>query len=277
MSTLEESLSIGDVVAATGVREATLRAWERRYGFPSPRREASGHRRYGGAEVERIRRVVRERDAGISLALAIERAKSVGEGPLSMFARLRERRQDLQPMRMHKRQMVRLSRAVEDEGAVRAERGLLIGSFQEDRYYRRSEPRWKRLARGNEVAFVLATFAELRHPEDGPVEVPVTSADPIASEWGVVVLAPGFSACLLGWEAPPNAPEHDANRTFEALLSFEPAVVREAAAAATAIAEPIAPELAAAARSQLEGLVDADLETQLRLASAVTARALATG
>ena len=28
------SLSIGDVVAATGVGEATLRAWERRFGFP---------------------------------------------------------------------------------------------------------------------------------------------------------------------------------------------------------------------------------------------------
>jgi DNA-binding transcriptional MerR regulator len=277
MSTPEESLSIGDVVAATGVREATLRAWERRYGFPSPRREASGHRRYGGAEVERIRRVVRERDAGISLSLAIERAKTVGEGPLSMFARLRERRQDLQPMRIHKRQMIHLSRAVEDESAARAERGLLIGSFQEDRYYRRSERRWQRLSHGCEVAFVIATFDELRRPAGGPVEVPVTIADPIASEWGVVVLAPGFSACLLGWEAPPNAPEDEDDRTFEALLSFEPAVVREAAAAATAIAEPIDPELAASARSQLEGLVDADPAAQLRLASAVTARALATG
>ncbi len=276
MSSPEESLSIGDVVAATGVREATLRAWERRYGFPSPRREASGHRRYGGAEVERIRRVVRERDAGISLSLAIERAKSVGEGPLSMFARLRERRQDLQPMRIHKSQMVRLSRAVEDESAARAERGLLIGSFQEDRYYRRSERRWKRLSRGCEVSFVLATFDKLRRPGGGPVEVPVTTADPVSSEWGVVVLAPGFSACLLGWEAPPSAPEQESERTFEALLSFEPAVVREAAAAATAIAEPIDAELAGAARAQLEGLVDADPAAQLRLASAVTARALAT-
>jgi DNA-binding transcriptional MerR regulator len=276
MSTPEESLSIGDVVAATGVREATLRAWERRYGFPSPRREASGHRRYGAAEVERIRRVVRERDAGISLALAIERAKSVGPGPLSMFARLRERRPDLQPMRIHKRQMIHLSRAVEDESAARAEPGLLIGSFQEDAYYRRSEERWRRLSRGCEVAFAVATFGELRRPEGGPVEVPVTPADPIASEWGVVVLAPGFSACLLGWEAPPSGPEDDAERTFEAILSVEPAVVRESAAAAAAIAAPIDPGLAAATRSQLEGLVDADPESQLRLAGAITARTLAT-
>lgn len=276
MSTPEESLSIGDVVAATGVREATLRAWERRYGFPSPRREASGHRRYGGAEVERIRRVVRERDAGISLALAIERAKTVGEGPPSMFARLRERRHDLQPMRIRKRQMIQLARAVEDESAARAEGGLLIGAFQEDRYYRRSEARWRRLCRGAEIAFVLATFDELRRPAGGPVEIPVTPTDPVASEWSVVALAAGHSACLLGWEAPPNGPEQDADRTFEAILSVEPSVVREAATAAAAIAEPIDPELAAAARSQLEGLVDADAESQLRFATAITARTLTT-
>lgn len=276
MSSPEESLSIGDVVAATGVREATLRAWERRYGFPSPRREASGHRRYGGAEVERIRRVVRERDAGISLALAIERAKAVGEGPPSMFARLRERRHDLQPMRIRKRQMIHLARAVEDESAARAEGGLLIGAFQEDRYYRRSEDRWRRLCRSAEVAFVLATFDELRRPEGGPVEVPITVTDPIASEWSVVALAAGHSACLLGWEAPPSGPEEDGERTFEAILSVEPSVVRESAAAAVAITEPIEPELAAAARSQLEGLVDADPEVQLRLAAAITGRTLAT-
>ena len=34
----EAFLSIGDVVTATGVGEATLRAWERRFGFPDPRR-----------------------------------------------------------------------------------------------------------------------------------------------------------------------------------------------------------------------------------------------
>jgi DICT domain-containing protein len=193
-----------------------------------------------------------------------------------MFARLRERRPDLQPMRIHKRQMIHLSRAVEDESAARAEPGLLIGSFQEDAYYRRSEERWRRLSRGCAVAFAVATFGELRRPEGGPVEVPVTPADPIASEWGVVVLAPGFSACLLGWEAPPSGPEDDAERTFEAILSVEPAVVRESVAAAAAIAAPIDPGLAAATRSQLEGLVDADPESQLRLAGAITARTLAT-
>ncbi len=74
------TLSIGDVVAATGVGEATLRAWERRFGFPAPRREPSGHRRYSAADVERIRAVVRERARGLALAVAIERVTAEPSG-----------------------------------------------------------------------------------------------------------------------------------------------------------------------------------------------------
>src|SRR4051794_38414262 len=70
----ENPHSIGDVVRATGLTEATLRAWERRYDFPHPQREPSGHRRYPAEEVERILRVVAERERGIALPVAIERA-----------------------------------------------------------------------------------------------------------------------------------------------------------------------------------------------------------
>ena len=37
-------LSIGDVAAETGVGESTLRMWEARYSFPTPKRLPSGHR-----------------------------------------------------------------------------------------------------------------------------------------------------------------------------------------------------------------------------------------
>ncbi len=59
--------SIGDVVERTGVAEATLRMWERRYGFPSPKRLTSGHRRYNERDVELIRAVVARRAAGLAL------------------------------------------------------------------------------------------------------------------------------------------------------------------------------------------------------------------
>ena len=35
------------VAEMTGIPAATLRAWERRYGIPSPERTASGYRLYG--------------------------------------------------------------------------------------------------------------------------------------------------------------------------------------------------------------------------------------
>lgn len=49
-----ESLSIGAVVRLTGISADTLRTWERRYGFPTPERNQSGHRRYARSEFERL-------------------------------------------------------------------------------------------------------------------------------------------------------------------------------------------------------------------------------
>ena len=51
-------LSVGELSEATGVSVDALRAWERRYGRPVPRRLASGHRRYDPAQVRLVRGVV---------------------------------------------------------------------------------------------------------------------------------------------------------------------------------------------------------------------------
>jgi DNA-binding transcriptional MerR regulator len=271
----DAALSIGDVVAATGVGEATLRAWERRFGFPSPRREPSGHRRYSRGDIERIRSVVRERGRGLSLTVAIDRVTAEPSGPPSLFAPLRERRPDLLPVRIRKPQLVHLTRAVEEESAARAERALMIGAFQRPEYYRRSERRWRRLARGAGVTFVLAAFDEARAPADGPVEVPIAGTEPIADEWAVICLAPGYSACLIGWETVGAAGLPDSERAFDVLLSVEPPVVREVAAAATSIATAGEPAIAERARSYLDRIPDSSQRSQLRLAGAITARAFA--
>jgi DNA-binding transcriptional MerR regulator len=269
------ALSIGDVVAATGVGEATLRAWERRFGFPTPRREPSGHRRYSAEEVERIRAVVRERGRGLSLAVAIERVTAQSSGPPSLFAPLRERRPDLLPVSIRKKQMLHLSRAVEEESAARAERALMIGAFQRPEFYRRSEERWRRLSRGAGVTFVLASFEQARSPSDAPVEVPIGSGEPVADEWAVICLAPGYSACLIGWETVGATGLADEDRTFDTLLSVEPSVVREVAGAAVSIAAKGEPKIAERARDYLDRIPDSSQRSQLRLAGAITARAFA--
>jgi MerR family transcriptional regulator, light-induced transcriptional regulator len=272
----EPALSIGDVVTATGVGEATLRAWERRFGFPAPRREPSGHRRYSADEVERIRSVVRERGRGLSLAVAIERVTAESDGPPSLFAPLRQRRPDLLPVSIRKGQMLHLSRAVEEESAARAERALMIGAFQRPEFYRASEKRWQRLARGAGLTFVLATFDRASSPRGGgPIEVPIGGAEPVADEWAVICLAPGYSACLIGWETVGATGVADQDRTFDALLSVEPSVVREAAGAAVTIAAAGEPEIAERARGYLDRIPDSSQRSQLRLAGAITARAFA--
>jgi DNA-binding transcriptional MerR regulator len=249
-------LSIGEVVKATGVGEATLRAWERRFGFPRPHRQPSGHRRYGRDEVERIIRVVEERERGIALPVAIERARAASAGVPSLFARLRERRPELQAMTIRKRHLVHLAHAIEDESAAQ------------------SEARWHELAEGADQAFVFADFERLRRLRGRPAEIPVDRSHPVSREWGLICEAPEHGACMVGWEPPGRAPSPDPEREFEVLLSVEPTVVREAAEAAAAIAAPLAPEIAEAARRRLEGLTAPRAESQLRLAGAITARLL---
>lgn len=50
----EQLWPMGAVTRRTGIGEHTLRAWERRFGFPSPKRLPSGHRRYTGDQVRQL-------------------------------------------------------------------------------------------------------------------------------------------------------------------------------------------------------------------------------
>ncbi|MCC2673730.1 MAG: putative transcriptional regulator, MerR family [Ramlibacter sp.] len=53
----EEGLPIAEVEQATGIARATLRIWERRYGFPRPGRDARGERTYPQEQVRKLRRI----------------------------------------------------------------------------------------------------------------------------------------------------------------------------------------------------------------------------
>ena len=60
----ERLMSIAAVERDTGLSKDTLRVWERRYGFPTPARDAFGERAYPLEQVERLRRIKRLLDAG---------------------------------------------------------------------------------------------------------------------------------------------------------------------------------------------------------------------
>jgi DNA-binding transcriptional MerR regulator len=55
----------------TGLRPATFRAWERRYGFPKPRRLPGNQRLYSDQDIEAIRWLQHRTDEGLSISHAI--------------------------------------------------------------------------------------------------------------------------------------------------------------------------------------------------------------
>lgn len=52
---MQQSLTIGQLAAEAGVNVETIRYYQRRKLFPSPKRSPGGTRRYGGGELVRLR------------------------------------------------------------------------------------------------------------------------------------------------------------------------------------------------------------------------------
>jgi DICT domain-containing protein len=262
----EDGLSIREIAAASGVNEATLRMWEARHGFPAPTRLPSGHRRYSERDVAAVRSVVRARAEGLSLATAVERARRLGEERVpSVYAAIRERFPELDPQEMPKRALIELSRAIEDECALRAHRPILFGSFQHERFYRAVEDRWRELSRTAELAIVFADFGSRRSRVKRPVRVPLDARDELMREWMIVCDAPNMAACLIGWERPPARGE----RIFEVVWTVERPIVRDAARICADLAARTDPDLVAGVRERLADnpAVDAsDLRNAVSLA-----------
>nr|QKW93849.1 HTH-type transcriptional repressor CarA [Vitiosangium cumulatum] len=85
------TLRIRTIARLTGIREATLRAWERRYGFPHPHRNESNYRVYSRDEVEDIRRVAKLISEGMAVSEAIAQVRTTPVGELPVRERLEER------------------------------------------------------------------------------------------------------------------------------------------------------------------------------------------
>ncbi len=237
----EATLSIGDLAGATGVSAATLRIWETRHGFPEPTRLASGHRRYSGADVDAVRRVVRLRESGVRLDVAIAQSMSShaaqashAPGAESVFARLRHTHPSLMPSTLTKSTLLAMSWAMEDEFCAQARRGHVFGAFQEAHRFESARDRWSDIARVSSSTFVFADF-------DALVEAPLTcvplAADaPMISEWVVVCDSPEMSMALTAWELPGQTTVRDSDRLFETLWTVEPQPVREAARVCATVA-----------------------------------------
>jgi DICT domain-containing protein len=265
-------LTIGELAERTGVTTTTLRSWELRHGFPTPDRLPGGHRRYRPGDVAIIEAVTRARREGVPLADALERARRRVQAPrASILAAVRSMLPDIPPVVLSKATMYDVSRAIEDAAAAHTG-SVVIGAFQEPRFWDPAGERWQRLAASADVAVALAAFPGTER--QGRVwRVGLDPATPVAREWAVVVDGEAFGACLVGVERTDPGRRTDRRRRFEAVWTVEPAVVREAARAGAAIAAARAPDLGRILGARLAPPPCAT-EASLRLATTVTNRIL---
>ena len=294
---IAQDLTISDLARRTGLTPATLRAWETRYGFPVPSRRASGHRRYDERDVVLVKEVLRRRDAGVRLEAAVAEAagaRAVLATPTtSVFAELRRSHPHITAQRLRKSTLLALSWAMEDEYCARAQQPTLFAAFQEARFYRQAEPRWRELARTARSAVVFADFASVegsRDESDASTNVSTNaSADggttpgvdalhlpeeaPMRREWSLVCDAPDYTAALAAWELPGQDGVPDRDRLFEAVWTLEPRAVRDAARVSARLADVLAPS-AAHDWSRLEALAPEPSE-DLRAATSLFQRLVA--
>ena len=250
-------LSISEVAEQSGLAAGTIRMWEQRYGFPEPSRTDAGYRVYVEGDVEALRRVMAYRHRGLSVPAAIERARETG-GPSdhpSIYAAVASSDHGGRPQVLRKSTLVAISRAIEHETLAQAAAPVLFGAFQQERFYREVEPRYRRIAQFSDAAVAFADFDEVHRPPGGPIEVPIAPEDKLGNEWAVIIDAPGYATCLLAWELPGTIVPGDANdmrRRFEAIWTLNPRAVRKAAQVAARLAGRADPELGA----RLEKLLD---------------------
>lgn len=244
---IAQGLTISDLARRTGLTPATLRAWETRHGFPVPSRRASGHRRYDERDVALVREVLRRREAGVRLEVAIADTSAAGavltSPTTSVFAEIRRRHPHIAPQFLRKSTLLALSWAMEDECCAKAQRPMLFAAFQQEGFYRQAEPRWRELARTARSAVVFANFAgegaERSAPGLRAVHLPEEA--PMRREWSLVCDAPEHVAALAAWELPGQDDVPDRNRVFESVWTLEPKAVRDAARVCAQLAEVLDP------------------------------------
>ena len=243
---VQPGVTIGELAEATGVKAATLRAWEKRHDFPVPQRRPSGHRRYDGSQVAAVGEVVRLQRRGVRLDAAIAQVLARSEGASrrttpgrhSVYAAVRRHQPGLVPHRLSKPSLLALSWAIEDEFCSRAVHAHLFGCFQRDTNFRAAHARWSDLAVGAASCTVLADLSEGGQApappaaEPGPGE-PRTAhlppGAPLRREWAVVCDADDLPAVLTAWELPGQGEVRARDRLYEAVWTVDRRASREAA------------------------------------------------
>ena len=227
-------------------------------------RHDGGHRRYGEEQVDLVIAVLHLRRSGLSMRAAINQATEVTAKPdNSFFAALLAAEPGLRSHTLGKRALGAVTAAIEDECLAQARRPVLMGAFQRARFYRQSEARWQELGRTAERAVVFADFERSRILGARPDEVALPTDSPVLREWALVCDAPGFSACVAGWELPSPPETATADRSFETVWTLDPVSVRAATSVGIELLRDSDPDLSnglALTLSESAGAASPDLQ-----------------
>jgi DNA-binding transcriptional MerR regulator len=246
---VSDDFSIGVLAQRTGTTPNVLRTWENRFGFPAGRRTSSGHRRFTEADVRAVTEVLAARERGVPLGLAVDEVQQRvrHEQDESVHATLVRDYPDLRPQRLGRSTLIAASHAIEDECFARADRPLVLGTFQLGHVFARSRQRWAELGRTAAWSAALADFDAVGpgpdispDPAGRPALCQLPEDSALRREWTVVALSPTFAAVLAAWEVPGGV---GGAATYESVITVRrgPAVAAARvllAAARTAGATP---------------------------------------
>lgn len=265
---MTDDFSIGTLAQRTGVTPNVLRTWENRFGFPAGRRTAAGHRRFTETDALLVGEVLAAREQGVPLQLAVETIvqRSRQDSGESVHAVLVRDFPELRPQRLGKSTLLAASHAIEDECLARADRSVVLGTFQEGHKFARSLHRWEELGRTAIWSAVLADFAgHTDLPADvqaRPARCQLPDDSPLLREWTVAILSPTFTAVLAAWQVPTSSGQ---SATYESVISLRRApavaaarVIVASARAAGAVPPPEASAMLSSPTAGLTTMPDAD-------------------
>jgi len=155
----------------------------------------------------------------------------------------------------YKNTLVALCHALEDHILSEDSSPLVITAFQQGKWYLQEAQRYADIAKCSRQVVIMAA------PDTGFIEhptsqlsnvdlVPLNPLDPVAQEWHLIILSPGYTAMVLCQELSESdygvdgRPSSDLERKFYGLWTFEPQLVQETANLAIAHIKQYNPELA---------------------------------
>ena len=263
---MAEGFSIGVLADRTGLTPTVLRTWENRFGFPVGTRSPSGRRRFSDADVELVREVQDLRSSGASLGVAVDTVqRRHRRRDESVHAVLARDFPHLGRQRLGRRALVAASYAVEDEALARAERPLVLGSFQAGHRFADQRHRWDELARTAAWSAVVAKLRRLPAGGPGGQPGPVPAARPLGPAARVDGRhADGSAGCGglgMGGARPVLAPLRSTSRSSAATgppRSRQPACCCAAVRSVGAVPAPGIDDLLDAPTRPDNGAADAD-------------------